>query len=93
MIVETSRLEKFGILEIPDGWQIKKLKEILIEGRLGGNYENAEANNGIPVIKMGNLDRATIKTDKIQYLPENELYDTEDVLIKGELIFNTRNTL
>ncbi len=93
MIVETNSLAKFGILEIPDGWQIKKLKDILIEGRLGGNYENAEANNGIPVIKMGNLDRATIKIDKIQYLPENEIYNDEDVLVKGDLLFNTRNTL
>jgi type I restriction enzyme S subunit len=93
MIAETNSLAKFGILEIPDGWQIKKLKDILIEGRLGGNYENAEANNGIPVIKMGNLDRATIKIDKIQYLPENEIYNDEDVLIKGDLLFNTRNTL
>lgn len=93
MMGEKNSLEKFGILDIPKGWQIKKLKDILIEGRLGGNYENAEANNGIPVIKMGNLDRATIKIDKIQYLPENETYNQEDVLVKGDLLFNTRNTL
>lgn len=79
--------------KIPEGWQLKKLKEILIEGRLGGNYENAEANNGIPVIKMGNLDRGIIKIDKVQYLPENESYNKEDVLVKGDLLFNTRNTL
>ena len=93
MMGEKYSLEKFGILDIPKGWQIKKLKDILIKGRLGGNYENAEANNGIPVIKMGNLDRATIKIDKIQYLPENETYNQEDVLVKGDLLFNTRNTL
>lgn len=93
MMAETTSLTKFGILDIPNGWQIKKLKDILIEGRLGGNYENAEANNGIPVIKMGNLDRATIKIDKIQYLPENEIHNNEDVLVKGDLLFNTRNTL
>lgn len=88
MITEKNSLEKFGILDVPDGWQIKKLKDILIEGRLGGNYENAEANNGIPVIKMGNIDRATIKIDKIQYLPENETYNQEDVLVRGDLLFN-----
>ena len=93
MIAETKSLAKFGILEIPNGWQIKKLKDILIEGRLGGNYENAEANNGIPVIKMGNLDRGIIKLDKIQYLPENDIYNDDDVLVEGDLLFNTRNTL
>jgi type I restriction enzyme, S subunit len=79
--------------KIPGDWEVKKLKEILMEGKLGGNYENAEANNGIPVIKMGNLDRGVIKVDKIQYLPENEEYNKEDVLKEGDLLFNTRNTL
>lgn len=78
---------------IPDGWEVKKLRDILIEGRLGGNYENAEANDGIPVIKMGNLDRGFIKLDKIQYLPEDEIHNKEDVLMEGDLLFNTRNTL
>ncbi|HEX4374006.1 MAG TPA: restriction endonuclease subunit S [Puia sp.] len=78
---------------IPSDWEVKKLKEILIDNKLGGNYENAEANNGIPVIKMGNLDRGTIKIDKIQYLPKNEEYNKEDVLKEGDLLFNTRNTL
>lgn len=78
---------------IPDGWEVKKLRDILIEGRLGGNYENAEANDGIPVIKMGNLDRGVIKLDKIQYLPEDEIHNKEDVLMEGDLLFNTRNTL
>ena len=44
-MAEINSLERFGIHDIPKGWQIKKLKDILIEGRLGGNYENAEANN------------------------------------------------
>ena len=40
---------------IPGDWEVRKLKEIMLEGRLGGNYENSEANLGIPVIKMGIL--------------------------------------
>lgn len=91
--MESKKTKLFYNSTIPNGWIVKKLKDILIEGRLGGNYENAEANNGIPVIKMGNLDRGFIKIDKIQYLPENELYNKEDVLIEGDLLFNTRNTL
>ncbi len=78
---------------IPSHWEVKKLQMILTEGRLGGNYENTEANNGIPVIKMGNLDRSKIKIDKVQCLPENENYNKEDVLKEGDLLFNTRNTL
>lgn len=78
---------------IPESWVVKKLEEILVEGKLGGNYENAEDNNGIPVIKMGNLDRGGIKLDRLQCLPVNEEYNTDDVLMEGDLLFNTRNTL
>ena len=91
--MENNNTKPFYNSAIPRDWKIKKLKEILIEGRLGGNYENAEANLGVPVIKMGNLDRAAIKIDKIQYLPEKENYNEEDVLKNGDLLFNTRNTL
>ena len=78
---------------IPKDWEIKKFKDIIIEGKLGGNYENAEANIGIPVMKMGNIDRGVVKLNKIQYLPEDFTYNEEDVLKEGDLLFNTRNTL
>lgn len=90
---ENNNTKPFHNTNIPSDWKVKKLKEVLIECRLGGNYKNAEANDGIPVIKMGNLDRGVMKTNKIQYLPENEEFNEEDVLKKGDLLFNTRNTL
>ena len=93
MMKERNTTKPFCNTNIPSDWEVKKLKEILIEGKLGGNYENAEANNGIPVIKMGNLDRGVIKIAKIQCLPENEEYNRDDVLKEGDLLFNTRNTL
>lgn len=79
--------------EFDGEWKIKKLSVLLKEGRLGGNYENAESNDGLPVIKMGNLGRGEININKVQFLPENAEYNKEDILIKGDLLFNTRNTL
>jgi hypothetical protein len=38
-IGQTAKVEQ----SIPSDWKVKKLKEILVESRLGGNYENAEA--------------------------------------------------
>jgi len=78
---------------IPNNWVSLKFKEILVEGRLGGNYENSESNTGLPVIKMGNLDRGIMKTEKLQYLPGGLNYNDNDILKKGDLLFNTRNTL
>ncbi len=79
--------------KIPGDWKVKKLKDIMAEGRLGGNYENSEANTGIPVIKMGNIQRGFILTDKTQCLPENSPYNEEDIMKEDDLLFNTRNTL
>ncbi|MDR3220300.1 MAG: restriction endonuclease subunit S, partial [Dysgonamonadaceae bacterium] len=78
---------------IPEEWEVKRLGEFLIEGRLGGNYENSESNAGKPVIKMGNIQRGYISIDKIQCLPQDEGYNSEDILVQGDLLFNTRNTL
>lgn len=78
---------------IPEEWEVLKLNEILKEGRLGGNYENAELNNGMPVIKMGNVGRGKINLDTVQSLPLDSEYNKEDILKEGDLLFNTRNTL
>jgi type I restriction enzyme, S subunit len=74
-------------------WEVKTLGEVMIEGKLGGNYENSESNTGIPVIKMGNIGRGVVNKDKLQNLPDNEFYDEDDILKVGDLLFNTRNTL
>ena len=42
---------------------------------------------------MGNIGRGNINITKIQNLPSNEKYNLDDVLKKGDLLFNTRNTL
>jgi type I restriction enzyme S subunit len=74
-------------------WEEKKLGDILVTWKLGGNYQNSESDNGIPVIKMGNLNRGKVNIDKVQYLPINSIYNIDDVLMSGDLLFNTRNTL
>jgi type I restriction enzyme S subunit len=84
---------RFPEFEDEGEWQEKKLGEILVEAKLGGNYENGESNKGIPVIKMGNIDRGKIRLEKIQYLPQKISYNPDDILKESDLLFNTRNTL
>lgn len=78
--------------EYPE-WKEYKLKDIIAEARLGGNYENSEKESNYPLIKMGNLGRGNINIDKIEYIPENIDKNIEDVLKYGDLLFNTRNTM
>ncbi len=88
MNVPKLRFKGFG-----EEWKISSLQNCLIQYKLGGNYDNAEDNQGLPVIKMGNLARGKIVLDKVQNLPLNSSYDKDDILKDGDLLFNTRNTL
>ena len=75
------------------GWERVKFKDILISYRLGGNYSNSENKTPYPLIKMGNLGRGTISTNKIEYIPCEEKIDAIDLIKTNDLFFNTRNTL
>lgn len=74
-------------------WIKVRLKDILISYRLGGNYSNSEFKTSYPLIKMGNLSRGSINLDKIEYIPNDEKIDKEDLIKTNDLFFNTRNTL
>ncbi|MBW1784907.1 MAG: restriction endonuclease subunit S, partial [Deltaproteobacteria bacterium] len=78
---------------IPENWEFVTLNEIINEKRLGANYENSEKGNGIPLIKMGNIGRGKIKVDKIEHVQSSLDYDKKYILKKGDILFNTRNTL
>jgi len=74
-------------------WEEKKIKDLLISSRLGGNYSNSTKKTEFPLIKMGNLGRGNIKLRKLEYIIDGEEVNEEDVLKFGDLLFNTRNTL
>lgn len=42
---------------------------------------------------MGNLGRGTITLGKIEYVSDGKILSDRDVLKKGDILFNTRNTL
>ncbi|MCK4676765.1 MAG: restriction endonuclease subunit S [Bacteroidales bacterium] len=88
-----TRFKPSPLGEIPESWEVVKIVNIIKEGRLGGNYKNSEDENGLPLIKMGNLGRGCIVLNKLEYIPGSSKYLKEDILNKGDLLFNTRNTL
>ncbi len=79
--------------EFSEIWEEKKIENIIISYKLGGNYSNTENPTNYPLIKMGNLDRGYIKINKIEYIPEQEEKNDDDIIKYGDLFFNTRNTL
>lgn len=76
-----------------DDWEQRKLGEDLISIHTGTNLLGSVSNTGIPLIKMGNIQRGYFDISKVEYLAESEQPEREDIVNYGDFLFNTRNTL
>lgn len=79
--------------QVPEHWSILKFGVTNKSAELGGNYNSGESEEGLPLIKMGNLGRGDISLKKIEYLPIAEDFDKAHLLKSGDFLFNTRNSL
>ena len=77
--------------KIPSGWKFLKLWLIIKSSELGGNYNGSTENEGIPMMKMGNIERGKINLNKIEYV--DEPYEESHILKFGDFLFNTRNSI
>lgn len=82
---------EFGV--IPEEWEVKSLRSVLSKGRLGGNYPNQDRETEYPLMKMGNLGRGYMATSKVEYITRGVTPEAQHKLKKGDVLFNTRNTL
>ncbi len=78
---------------IPDDWELLPLGQILRNARLGGNYPNSRTETEHPLMKMGNVVRGRFDVSSVEYIPPDRTPDEMHRLQKGDVIFNTRNTL
>ncbi|WP_217619380.1 hypothetical protein, partial [Achromobacter sp. GbtcB20] len=78
---------------IPEDWDVKPLRSVLLKARLGGNYPNQSAETKFPLMKMGNLGRGKFNISKIEYIESGIQPGKAHRLFFGDVVFNTRNTL
>lgn len=74
-------------------WEQRKLGDDLVSIHTGTNLLGSITNTGMPLIKMGNIQRGYFDTSKVEFLAENEQPDKADIVNYGDFFFNTRNTL
>lgn len=84
---------KLRFTEFNSPYKLTELGDALIGYSLGGNYANSCDVTSNPLIKMGNLGRGYINTEKVEYIQNNEMITDDNKLEIGDLLFNTRNTL
>lgn len=74
-------------------WEEKKFEQNIVSIQTGTNLLGMSTNNGMPLLKMGNIQRGFFSFDKLEYLAENINVENENIANYGDFLFNTRNTL
>ncbi|HEY8247173.1 MAG TPA: restriction endonuclease subunit S [Hyphomicrobium sp.] len=85
--------KKTDVGVIPDDWHVLTLREVLLSNEVGGNYPNSTAPSLFPLMKMGNVSRGHFDLSKIEFVSSGIVPHKNHLLQKGDVIFNTRNTL
>lgn len=82
------RLKKFS-----REWERTTFGDRLLSIQTGTNLLGNMDNKGIPLLKMGNIQRGYFSFDKLERLSESDK-PTENCIVKyGDFFYNTRNTL
>ena len=72
-------------------WEYSQFGDIIKNIQTGTNLLGNASNNGMPLIKMGNLQRGFFSLDKVEYLEGRA--EPENIINFGDFVINTRNTL
>ncbi|MBO0444242.1 restriction endonuclease subunit S [Vagococcus fluvialis] len=88
--------EKFPELRFEgftDAWEERKFENNIVSIQTGTNLLGTDANEGTPLLKMGNIQRGYFSFNKLEYLDSNSNVESENIVNYGDFLFNTRNTL
>ncbi|ODL95389.1 restriction endonuclease subunit S [Acinetobacter pittii] len=77
---------------LPEGWVWATIDQLTIEQRYGTSAKTNDDQNGIPVLRMGNIQNGAIDFNNLKYLPKNHDEFPSLLLEKGDLLFNRTNS-
>ncbi|NUF31731.1 restriction endonuclease subunit S [Acinetobacter oleivorans] len=77
---------------LPEGWVWATIDQLTIEQRYGTSAKTNDDQNGIPVLRMGNIQNGAIDFNNLKYLPKNHGEFPSLLLEKGDLLFNRTNS-
>ncbi|MFW6450116.1 MAG: restriction endonuclease subunit S [Nanoarchaeota archaeon] len=58
--------------EIPEGWEVKKLKEVVSQLKPGTNYQPKKVQSGIPFVNVRNLKNGFLDLSDVKYITDDE---------------------
>lgn len=78
--------------ELPEGWVWATIDQLTTEQRYGSSAKTNDDPNGIPVLRMGNIQNGALDFNNLKYLPKTHDEFPALFLEKGDLLFNRTNS-
>ena len=79
-------------LVLPANWAWATVDQISTAQKYGSSSKTSEGANGVPVLRMGNIQDGRIDLSNLKYLPK-EHHEFPDLLLEdGDLLFNRTNS-
>lgn len=81
-----------GTSTLPPGWRWITVGEMAENVQYGTSAKTGADENGVPVIRMGNIQEGSLLLDSLKYLPTAHDEFPELLLRDGDLLFNRTNS-
>jgi type I restriction enzyme S subunit len=79
-------------LELPDGWAWASVDQIAFLVQYGTSAKTNESEDGIAVLRMGNIQDGKLELSSLKFLPVDHDEIPELMLENGDLLFNRTNS-
>lgn len=89
---EPAASDTSNLPELPKGWVWATIEQLSVKVQYGSSSKADENQDGVPVLRMGNIIEGRLNLGKLKYLPQNHAEFPELLLQKGDLLFNRTNS-
>lgn len=87
-----TRFKQTVIGEIPEGWEVAALRSLLASSTYGLNTAMEAEPNGIPILRMGNIQDSEISLSGLKYAVLDNDTKTKYNIRRGDILFNRTNS-
>jgi type I restriction enzyme S subunit len=81
-----------NLRELPDGWCWASVEQVSLFARYGSSAKTSKGIEGIPVLRMGNIEDGSLQLKDLKYLPSTHSEFPDLLLQPGDLLFNRTNS-
>ena len=89
---EPSALDTSDLTELPEGWAWATVEQLSIRIQYGTSRKASVDAEGVPVLRMGNIQEGALDFSDLKYLPSQDEEVEKTLLNPGDLVFNRTNS-